>query len=305
MKKFKKKLLLSLLLCISFFSISYIMVKADSGWDSDYDSGGFDSGGFDSGGYSGGYDWDSSSSGSSSYDSNGDSDFGISVVIFIIIVVIVISVSMKSKNNVNNKNYQLYTNLDDIIKNTKCVDEMLIKEKIKDFNKKEFLDNAYKMFIDIQNAWSDFDYSKLQSMLSDELFNTYKSQLKTLSLKKQKNVMNNFNKDYIEITDFNVNKEKSTIKVILLVSFYDYVVDKDNKVVRGTSKNKVKNVYELTFIKSDKKVTTNCPSCGAPLGDKPADTCPYCNCKIVLNSYDWILSKKERKSGYSGGKDND
>ena len=49
----------------------------------------------------------------------------------------------------------------------------------------------------------EFDYDTLRKYLSDELFNTYKSQLKVLSAKKQRNIMHDFEKHNIDITAFN------------------------------------------------------------------------------------------------------
>ena len=63
---------------------------------------------------------------------------------------------------------------------------------VRKLNVDEFLKNTYELYIDVQNAWMNFDYDKLRSLLSDELYNTYSSQLKVLSRKKQKNIMSDF-----------------------------------------------------------------------------------------------------------------
>ena len=43
------------------------------------------------------------------------------------------------------------------------------------------------------------------------------------------------------------------IKVIMLVSFFDYVVDSNNRVARGDNRFKVKNKYELIYVMKDRK----------------------------------------------------
>ena len=278
----KKHFLISfLLLLVLGFSINFITIKADSGWDSDYDSGGSWDSDYDSGG-----SWDSSSSHSSS---SSDAD-GLKFIFIVIFMIIGIIRSSKNKKKITYHNNVTYSK--------ETISEKIIKKSISDFNENDFLNKAYNSFIDIQNAWSEFDYDLLQKLLSDELFNTYKSQLKTLNIKKQKNVMEGFERNWIGITNFNHNDGKSTIVVTLDVSFYDYVIDKDKNVVRGKDNIKINNVYELTFIsnkKTENKVDKKCPNCKAPLEDNVSNVCPYCKSKIVHENYDWVMSKKQIK----------
>ena len=280
MKKFNKykKYIVAFLLIISLFLIAN-KLHADSGWDSDYDSG-----------------WSSSDWGSSSWDSDwgysgGGSSFSGFDPIIIFIIVVVFIVYTIVKGNINNTieptTSQIY----------KRLSEEDIRKTLPDFNKEEFLKNSYNIFIVIQNAWTNFDYDTLRQYLSDELFNTYKSQLRVLNTKKQKNMMHNFVKYDMDITGINKVDNKTALTVELIVSFYDYVVDKDDNVVRGSRNRKLTNHYELTFICSEnkKKKNNKCPNCGAPFSNKNSNVCPYCGSTIVSEHYDWILSKKEVK----------
>lgn len=275
-----------------FYCIKQNEIKADSGWDSSYDSGGSWSGGssWDSGGYdwdSGSYDWDS---GSSNYHSSGNSSSGFVMFIIFFIIVIVVLNSLKS-NKSNTKTYYSAPPL-----NFNSVSEEEIKKIIPDFNKQRFLNDAYQTYLNIQKAWSNFDTKTLRSMLTDELYNTYNSQLKVLKAKKQKNVMSDFVMESIDINSINLEGEKVTLTCILKVSFYDYVVDKEEKVVRGTNSRKIDVTYELTFVSTiTKKEVKNCPSCGAPVKAAVSDKCEYCGSTLVKNTYDWVLAKKENK----------
>ena len=51
--------------------------------------------------------------------------------------------------------------------------------------------------------------------------------------------------------------------------------------------------YELTFIKSISDKDNKCPNCNASLPNTNSNYCTYCGSKIVSDSHDWILSKKE------------
>ena len=279
----KKILAISILvLLIGFFTFNFVSVKADSGWDSDFDSG------WDS---DWGSDWDSGSD--YGWSSGGGYSGGVSFIELLIFIIIIIIVIKNNKNNegTNPRREQGNSRFD------KSIDEKEIQEYIPNFNKDVFLTQAYNNFIAVQNAWSEFDYNALRKLLSDELYNTYHSQLVALKAKKQKNLMSDFDEKNIDITDFKVDDNNISIKVSLTVSFFDYVVDKEEKVVRGTKSFKLTNSYDLTFISTLKsqnsKKKKNCPSCGAPLDDTASNACTYCNSTIVFENHDWVLSKKE------------
>lgn len=290
MKK-KKVLLISLLfILLSVFTFNLVTVRADSGWDTDYDFGGWDSGGWDS-------DWDSDW-GSSSYDSDWGFSYiplgGIDDVSFLIVIFVVIIcfglIKFYTKMSIRKVNHTIPDNTEIIPE----ISEEEVKKYMPDFNKEEFLNNCYQKFIDVQNAWSEFDYDKLRSLLTDELYNSYHTQLVALKAKKQKNLMEGFDKESIKITNLDFKDNKLILTVNLIVWFYDYVVDKDNNVVRGTKNKKIVNSYNLVFISTTtKKKKTTCPSCGAPVSNDVSNICEYCKSNIVFESHDWILSKKE------------
>lgn len=283
-KKFK--LLLGTFLAIMFgtlFLLNIENIKADSGWDVDYDSGGSS--------WSGGSDWGSSwdsdysySGGSGNYEGSGS--FFVVIVILIIVVIYYFINKTSTGTPIYNSPYTYSP-----------IDEEYIKKYIPDFNKQKFLDDAYQMYLDTQKAWSNFDTKKLRNLLTDELFNTYNMQLKALKAKKQKNIMSDFALEKIDTIAIDVSNNQITMKVVLKVGFYDYVVDIINNVVRGNKNHKVTITYELTFVSTiNKKETKNCPSCGAPINkDSASDVCEYCNSTLVKNTYSWVLAKKENK----------
>ena len=288
--KNKKIVYLLLVLFIGLFcTIGIIKVNADSGWDSSYDSGG----GSDYGGSDwSSSDWDSGSSGSS-YSGNGNSSPAsiiFAVIVFAVIFFIIYTKS-KSTNTLGtgseSQDYQ-YT----------PISEEDVKAYIPDFNRNAFLDDVYNKFIEVQNAWTNFDYDKLRDLLSDELYNTYKMQLTSLKAKKQKNIMSDFEKVVCDITNVSAQNDVVTLNVVLEVSFFDYVVNNKDEVQRGSKDYKLLMTYDLTFVSTiNKKKDNKCPSCGAELDETGvSDICPYCKSTIIKNSYNWVLAKKEAKA---------
>lgn len=282
MKKLKKIFLyIILLLTLCFIGIKN-PIKADSGWDSSYDS----SGSWDSGGSS----W-SSSSGSYYSSSSGDLDGTTVIIIFIVIVIIVI---ISSKNNNNKFRGGSSSN----ISNTNSyhdIDINKIKEIDKDFDISKFKEDVYNIYKDIQVAWMNFDEDKIRSLTTDEVYNMYKSQLETLKLKKQKNIMKDFNLIDVKIIDIKKEKDVIEVKAYLNVTCYDYVIKEEtNEVVRGDSRHKINIKYELTFVKSasNNKKEEKCPNCGAKVDIVSSSTCPYCNSTLVKDASTYVMSKK-------------
>ena len=123
--------------------------------------------------------------------------------------------------------------------------------------------------------------------------------LETLKQKKQKNTMNGFELINSHIISLKEENGKYIAKVYLNVKFYDYIENIDNGVVlRGAKNRKLNNIYILTFIstKEEKKEINICPRCGAPVEGNSTGICEYCKSKLINETHDWVMSKKEKIS---------
>ena len=261
--------ILSIITCFSILSLS---VKADSGWDSDYDSG-YDGGGFDFD-YGGSY-------------SSGDGDLSLGEFIFLLIFVVIVCIVLSKRKN----KQMTATNL---LITTPHVDDVEIK-KHTNLTTIEIEQKIFDIYQKIQVAWMNFDYETLRKYTSDEMFNMYKMQLETLKLKHQKNIMSDFNKKDIVITEVASNGDLVTIKAELVVAQKDYVVNDANNVVNGSDKRRVVMHYELTFTMTIKGNDGKCPNCGAKIANQASNVCEYCNSVIVSEHHDLIMTKKEKK----------
>ncbi len=167
-----------------------------------------------------------------------------------------------------------------------------ITELLPTYDLEKLEKELYKGFVDIQFAWRDFDYNKLEKLCTNELYESYKSDLTILKEKQQQNIMNGFNKDYINIKKLYEKNNKIIVHVELTVSFYDYVINtSDNKVVRGEKSYKVTNTYKLKYIKSINE-KEKCPNCGA---DVNSNICEFCNTHINNIYKSFVLSEKRIK----------
>ncbi len=143
---------------------------------------------------------------------------------------------------------------------------------------KLLVDECYQVFLDVQVAWMEFDYDKMRELVTDELFNQYQNQLKQLELKGEKNIMSDFAYLGAKIVRNVIENGKRVLELVMSVEFYDYIIDKDKKVVRGRDNSKITMTYELTYI-ADEKASNICPNCAAKLEDGMTK-CPYCKSTI-------------------------
>lgn len=267
------------------FGTIYLPVKADSGWDSDYDSGSSSSS-----------DWGGSDYSSSDWSSSGgDYSGGAPSVVTIIIVIIIIVIIVKSNNNRNGSNGSSSSNTSNNITNYKDIDTEKINSIDKDLNIEEFKNKAFNIYKDLQTAWMEFDTDTIRKLTTDEVYNMYSSQLETLKLKKQKNIMKDI--ELIDAKVIDIRKENNiiTVDVYLNVRCYDYVIKEATKeVVRGKDNAKLNIKYKLSFIKSatNNNKEEKCPNCGAPVDIVSSATCPYCDSTLVKTASDYVLSKK-------------
>ena len=180
----KKRVVAVIMAIFLIFSGNFIIASADSGWDYAYD---FDYGSdwgsdwdYD---YGGGYDYDSDFGlgyviGSAA-SGGGGSGWGALITVAIIVIVIILLSNKKGGNTSQGRNYN---NIPTVLG-----DEAF--SKYPNFNKEKFLLEAFEIYKGIQLAWSEFDYDSLRKLTTDEMYNMYKMQLETLSIKNEKNII--------------------------------------------------------------------------------------------------------------------
>jgi DNA-directed RNA polymerase subunit RPC12/RpoP len=72
----------------------------------------------------------------------------------------------------------------------------------------------------------------------------------------------------------------------------DYVINKNNKVVRGKSKLTANVSYELTFTMGRIIEEVVCPNCSSKLSTKESNVCPNCGTVVINKKHDLIMVKK-------------
>ena len=270
-------------------------IATDSGFDTSYDSGGsYSSSSSSSHSHSSSSDYSSGSS-SSSVD---DDDWVVIVVVFSFQLLLggLAYVCMKIDDKIEKKRQQKrIAEFNSLFKINKKVSEDEFSKYIKKENIDDFVFNRFQDYIDIQNAWMEFDYDVLSNKTTNELYNQYIMQLETLKVKGQKNVMNSFTFVKGKVTNIEKTDNQLAVTVEIITRFYDYIINQENGVIlRGSDKKKVTLHYQMTFVRSTKKsIATNCPNCGAKLKKTSTNVCEFCKTTITKESKEWLLAEKK------------
>jgi len=291
MKKLKKTILTILVMIFSCFAI--YSVTADSGWDSSYGGGG------SSDGSSGSHGGSHSGSGgnNSEYWENSSITPGTAAIIFgcvwAVAMAILITSTIKREKKKQLQSGNVYNDFDE----STFID--ISEEKLKEIdvtiNLKDLKNHLFETYKNIQISWMNFENDKIRNLTTDELYNMYSSQLETLKLKGQKNIMDDITLEDIKVIDIRKKDDVININAYLKVKCFDYVMnEKTNEVLRGTSEHKLELEYVITFVKSaerkDNKI--KCPNCGALVEMNSSTECPFCGSTLVDLSHKYVMSKK-------------
>lgn len=303
MKKFKRNLIITLILTMAFSVIfNYNVSIADVGSFEDYDSGSsWDDDSWDSGSSWDYWDDDDDYSYGGTSHSSVESSPLESFITFIIIAVIVCVIISSSKNKSTRKPISEYphNNFDseeNVERRIKAVDEM--------FNKEEFLSWTRSLFVKLQEAWTARDWSSIRVFETNELFEQHQKQIQGYIDRKQINVMERICVLSVKLADFKQTGNKDILTVILKSRMNDYIIDETTgKIIKGDKSTDIYSTYKLDFIRTTGEKTkpgsieintTNCPNCGAPTQITSSGKCEYCGSVITTGEHSWALSNLEK-----------
>lgn len=225
-----------------------------------------------------------------SYENYTTVDYLSTIIPLIMIIIIFLTlIILKAKKN-------MYINPNKITKSSDYIDmdEKLIKDIDKSIDKEKLKQELFIIYKKVQEAWMNLDYNTLRNNLTDELYSMYNSQLKILKAQNQQTIIKEIKYINSKIIEVKIENNIENVKIYLNVEQYDYIINKSNKVVRGTDKYKNNVEYIITYIKNIKETKVNtCPNCGANIKIASGGTCPYCDSHIVTSSNQFVMSKKE------------
>ena len=124
-----------------------------------------------------------------------------------------------------------------------------VKEIDKKFNIDNINKETFEVYKEVQYAWMDFDLNKLKKLICKELYDKYEEQLDKLKNDNQKNIMDNIEFKSNEITNIKIDNNIEIIECKMNVSCIDYIIDNEDKVIKGKKEKFNNYTYSLVFNK--------------------------------------------------------
>ena len=125
----------------------------------------------------------------------------------------------------------------------------IVKKIDKKFDLDELNKNTFDIYKKVQLAWMDFDLDELKKYISEEMFEQYIKQLEELQKDKRKNIMSNIDFVSNEITNIKIENKIEVIECLMKVTCNDYIIDENEKVVKGKKEKLHTYKYKLVFNK--------------------------------------------------------
>lgn len=230
--------------------------------------------------------------------------FGLPGALIIFIIGAVIYTIMKKSGNMptvkEKTNFtphsQIYKEVPD---NTSTISAQ-IKQTDELFSSHKFIGWTKEVFITLQNAWEERDWTKIRPFEKEEIFRLHELQLQEYINEGHINKIDEINVNRAYLTEYEKDTEYEYLTVYMEVRMLDYIINESTgQLIKGNKTMPVRNRYLLTFmrhvdVKTDpaksNMSTKNCPNCGAPLEITSAGKCEYCNFIITTGEHDWVLS---------------
>ena len=156
------------------------------------------------------------------------------IILGILLFLTVFKILLKNKQN-------LQTN----------TDNGLTDQEIKKYNinltSLELKEEAFALYKKLETAKTKQNYTTLKEILSEELYLEQEKKLKDLKANHQKLVATNIHLKNAKVLAIQKKKDKTNIIVYLHVSQYDYVIDKQKQIIRGTDQTDYQIEYKLTL----------------------------------------------------------
>ena len=141
------------------------------------------------------------------------------------------------------------TIINKIIKNKLKKKINIVKEIDKLFDEKEFNSIAFNIYKDVQIAWCNYKLYKIKDIISEEIYNKYKEQIDKLKLEKQKNIMDKIELKSNKIVDIKIENNIEIIECEMNINCIDYIIENEEKVIKGKKDKTQKYTYKLVFNK--------------------------------------------------------
>ncbi len=297
MNKNKKLLYIFVFLVVSIFTIQFLDIQAFADVGNTFSGGGSSSSG--SSGSSGSYS-------SSGYSSGGGGvfwifyffaeviPFPINIILIVLILGAIYKTMFKNQGVMNSEiDVQPVPQMmeDDVVSR--------VRQNDANFSKNQFVNYVNTVFIKVQEAWEDREWSVIRPFESNELFERHSEQLNEYIENKlyphldRQEILSTILANHYKDNKYEYITVKLTANVI------DFTTNENDEVIEGSKTDFKFRMYKLNFKRINGVLTkeeggtsvTNCPKCGAPNSITSSGKCEFCSSVITTGEYGWVLDE--------------
>jgi len=159
-----------------------------------------------------------------------------------------------------------------------------------------------KIFIQLQEAWSNRDMQAIRPLVTDQLYRVYSYWIEAYRAAGIRNVISDVSITSLSVVAADVDPFYDSITVRIFASMVDCCIDEGGKVVGGKGTPRGFSEY-WTFVriagrKRDASSSRTCSGCGASIEVGMTGECPYCGMLVSGNNFDWVLSRIAQDEDY-------
>jgi predicted lipid-binding transport protein (Tim44 family) len=174
-----------------------------------------------------------------------------------------------------------------------------------DFDARAFDGFVRSVFLVLQAAWSDGQWSRARPFTTDLTYDTLRFWLERYATERLRNRLVDVQFERMQIVRVGTDAWYESITVRLWASAIDYVEDATGKVVGGNTSQRRRFSEYWTFLRTaghgaSVGSAAQCPSCGAALDRIDASgICGYCETRITSGDHGWVLSRIDQVEAYA------
>lgn len=165
----------------------------------------------------------------------------------------------------------------------------------------ELKKEIFSIYNKLENIYYDYNCEKIREIVTDELYNTYRSKIAFLKKENKKKLFKNIIVKKINIDNVDDRSNYYDITVTVNVLCKEYIISNNETPLEKYKNEYTEITYLMNFIQSKEKIkeTKKCPNCGKELNDNETSKCPNCNSIVTSNIFKTTLAQiitKEEKS---------
>lgn len=165
----------------------------------------------------------------------------------------------------------------------------------------ELKKEIFSIYNKLENIYYDYDCEKIREIVTDELYNTYRSKIAFFKKENKKKLFKNIIVKKINIDNVDDRSNYYDITVTVNVLCKEYIISNNETPLEKYKNEYTEITYLMNFIQSKEKIneTKKCPNCGKKLNDNETSKCPNCNSIVRSNIFKTTLAQiitKEEKS---------